>query len=219
MVPYIAFLIMHGISSLQTPLREFYLDSRVIHPSRHARHENRTGKCRLPSAKGNFVFASDLHPASMLSFVDAVARFQSVPSSSLWTWKQATTFVNLCRRLSVQTSGGSPGDLPPNAISFLAAVLDQDEETIQQCWAAIWDILPELDTADQDEQDMLFRVHGSDFMVAAETLNPPYVTCQTDECHGKRLIAKHGPVRVRIFTLRRGVLPAFEQGLYCRGLL
>ncbi|KAI5897072.1 uncharacterized protein SCHCODRAFT_02597868 [Schizophyllum commune H4-8] len=134
----------------------------------------------------------------------------SVPSSRLWTWKQATTFVDLCRRLSVQTLGG-PHDLPPNAISFLAAVLDEDEETVRQCWAAICDILPELDTADLDEQDMLFRVHGPDFMVAAETLNPPYITCQSDECHGKRLIAKHGPVRVRIFTLRRGVLPAFEQ--------
>ncbi|KAL1743599.1 hypothetical protein HDZ31DRAFT_40598 [Schizophyllum fasciatum] len=106
--------------------------------------------------------------------------------------------------------------IPAHIVAFLAAVLDSDDSTILLCWDAVQDILPELDSADLQEQDELFRVHAADFSVSAESLQPPTLQCQTHGCSGRHLTAKHPPVKARIFTLRRGVLPALEQSLYCR---
>ncbi|TRM59707.1 hypothetical protein BD626DRAFT_572385 [Schizophyllum amplum] len=138
-----------------------------------------------------------------------------------------TLFITLCWRLPSQVYGmpisevplhfrGSC-ELPDNIASFLAAVLDEDYDTISQCWRAIRDMLPDLEVSSEEEQDTLFRVHSSDFEVSAETIQPPHVVCQSEGCNYRRLTAKHGPVKARIFTLRRGVLPAFAQSLYCRG--
>ncbi|KAL1738973.1 hypothetical protein HDZ31DRAFT_50144 [Schizophyllum fasciatum] len=107
--------------------------------------------------------------------------------------------------------------MPENISTFIAAVLDSDDTTIRLCWQAIEDVLPQLDTADQLEQDALFRTHAPDFAVSSESLLPPTHLCTTHSCKGRRLTAKHAPVKTRLFTLRRGVLPAFEQALYCRG--
>ncbi|KAL1714116.1 hypothetical protein EV715DRAFT_210314 [Schizophyllum commune] len=107
--------------------------------------------------------------------------------------------------------------MPDNIASFLAAVLDVDVDTVCLCWDAIRDILPELESADQQEEDSLFRIHALDSHVSAEPLQPPSLVCTTHECRGRRLVAKHPAIKARIFTLRRGVLPAFEQPLTCRG--
>jgi len=49
-------------------------------------------------------------------------------------------------------------------------------------------------------------------------LYPPYYCCPAASCSGRKL---DNPVRAacRIYTLHRGVLPAYEVSLYCRGTL
>ncbi|KAI4524967.1 hypothetical protein K525DRAFT_192646 [Schizophyllum commune Loenen D] len=158
----------------------------------------------------------------MTTFFDATECLRRVPSVIGWTWKQTTLFVRLCHRLEPQiyASGATAAatqELPDNISAFLAAVLGQDEDTIRLCWHAIRNILPELDSADGQEEDTLFRVHAPDHSVSTESLLPPSLVCTAHECRGRRLYAKHASVKARIFTLRRGVLPVFEQPLTCRG--
>ncbi|KAL0562913.1 hypothetical protein V5O48_019165, partial [Marasmius crinis-equi] len=65
----------------------------------------------------------------------------------------------------------------------------------------------------QPAVDGLFRRFGPSFKLGAEMLYPPYRRCPVD---GYKLSNKI-PVYVKIYTLRRGIIPAYQVSLYCKG--
>ncbi|KAK7039107.1 hypothetical protein VNI00_010291 [Paramarasmius palmivorus] len=131
-------------------------------------------------------------------------------------------FFRLCRRhLFREADPESPEDptvLPAELDlplrTFLSSALGLEENLVQRCWSGMRTTIAESCYWDVTDDDDLFRMYGDGAQIGAMDLIADLKTCLGPDCN-RRNLRKEAGVSCRIFTLRRGVLPAYYYTLYC----
>ncbi|KAJ7936045.1 hypothetical protein B0H13DRAFT_1519575, partial [Mycena leptocephala] len=106
--------------------------------------------------------------------------------------------------------------LPPSITEFVADAVGVPESSISGFWTRlredIWD-LPEQTLSEHDEG--LFREHGWKHGITSVTLYPPSHHCTNSNCGRHKLLTNTEMRQVVVYTVGKGVVPAWEVQLYC----
>ncbi|KAF7290736.1 hypothetical protein MIND_01314300 [Mycena indigotica] len=160
---------------------------------------------------------------------DTLLTSKSSDSSSLahgLSLQQTFVFINILARLKndiflVQPSSFgnedcAPSVLPPSILAFTSDALGIDEGMVESLWLAykeeIWGWPASEPT---DEEEKLFHEHGWKRGLTSLVLYPPTHFCDNPACGRQSPLKKATSRQVVVYTLARGVLPAYEIKLYC----
>ncbi|KAK7026535.1 hypothetical protein R3P38DRAFT_2527960 [Favolaschia claudopus] len=151
---------------------------------------------------------------SSLKLADIAAAMAAAQSQS----SNVTLFVSIMKRL--WNTVVEDANLPDNIVSFLVQVLPTPAtvDEIQSLWQELRIHIPTWQgPLLQNEVDNCLRQFGHGHsLVGAEMLYPPYRTCIQPECSQMNIkLKKPYSAQCRVYTLRRGILPAYETSLAC----
>ncbi|KAJ7936074.1 hypothetical protein B0H13DRAFT_1539248, partial [Mycena leptocephala] len=106
--------------------------------------------------------------------------------------------------------------LPPSITEFVADAVGVPESSISGFWTRlredIWD-LPEQTLSEHEEG--LFREHGWKHGITSVTLYPPSHHCTNSNCGRHKHLTNAEMRQVVVYTVGKGVVPAWEVQLYC----
>ncbi|KAJ7063878.1 hypothetical protein C8F01DRAFT_1054782 [Mycena amicta] len=110
----------------------------------------------------------------------------------------------------------APLVLPPSIICFISDVLKIDEQWVEGFWAELKDeVWGWPDVVPTKEEEEMFRQHGWKRGLTSLVLYPPSHYCDNPSCGRQSPLKKATSRQVVVYTLGRGVLPAYEIKLYC----
>jgi len=132
-----------------------------------------------------------------------------------------------------------PDILPPTITGFLGNSCDLPQAYVEQCWDILKDTIWDSAAISCDHLDSAFTQHGHHsglsmsyhfillklltylWLVASHTLYPPQHKCSNVECLQNKkglLLKKAEQWQAVLYTLNKGLLPAYSVHLYCEGM-
>ncbi|KAJ6463105.1 hypothetical protein DFH09DRAFT_1492323 [Mycena vulgaris] len=123
--------------------------------------------------------------------------------------------IILCQPVHISTNE-APTVLPPTVSSFISAAAEIPVPAISICWDLLKDEVWSLrDTELSTNEENLFKIHGWKLGITSSTLFPPTHHCQNPHCPRTNPLKKAEARQVVVYTLGRGVAPAWAVHLYC----
>ncbi|KAJ6602853.1 hypothetical protein DFH09DRAFT_1470889 [Mycena vulgaris] len=115
------------------------------------------------------------------------------------------------------TTTEAPLVLPPQITSFVAESIGIPEESVEGCWISLKDEIwtyPIPEKVEEDEE-MLFEQNGWKRGITALNLYPPSHLCDNPACTRTNPLKKAECRQVVVYTIAKGVRPAWSIHLYC----
>ncbi|KAF8075121.1 hypothetical protein FPV67DRAFT_1575453, partial [Lyophyllum atratum] len=114
------------------------------------------------------------------------------------------------------TTTSAPQVLPSPIIGFLEEALVLDGATVVTLWNELKDEVWAMEKGELSENDeQIFHKYGWKSGITSLTLYPPTQCCSSPDCSRQKPLKKEESRQVVVYTLNKGVTPAWSIHLYC----